>query len=141
MEERIKIYGMTLAKDVYLNGYEFSFEDLSLFGLELRAPGQGERFFHITAYMTPDEQIHLFPVTGRPNDNPGGISYPAELLSFYGPHFGDRYGIMCRALQCLFDHDVPVLQAGCTGASIAVALPKGRGEAAEQALKDVFENP
>jgi len=141
VEERIKIYGMTLAKDVYLNGYEFSFEDLSLFGLELRAPGQGERFFHITAYMTPDEQIHLFPVTGRPNDNPGGISYPAELLSFYGPHFGDRYGIMCRALQCLFDHDVPVLQAGCTGASIAVALPKGRGEAAEQALKDVFENP
>nr|NJM03748.1 hypothetical protein [Desulfobacula sp.] len=140
-EERIKTYGMTLAGDLYLNGYEFSFEGLSRFGRELRAPGQGERFFHITAYMTPDHQTHLFPVSGQPNGSPGGMSYPVELLSFYGPHFGDRYGIMSRAMSCLSRHGIPVLQAGCTGASIALALPKGRGGDAEQALTDVFENP
>jgi hypothetical protein len=141
VEERIKTYGMTLVKDVYLKGYEFSFEDLSRFGKKLEEQGKGERFSHITAYMTPDQQIHLYPVTGRPHDNPGGMSYPAELLSFYGPHFGDRYGIMSRALRCLSQHDIPVLQAGCTGASICMVLPRARGEAAEQALKDVFENP
>ncbi|MCM2285627.1 MAG: hypothetical protein NDI81_12650 [Desulfobacula sp.] len=141
VEERIKTYGMTLVKDVYLRGYEFSFEDLSMFGKKIEDQGKGERFSHITAYMTPDQQILLYPVTGKPHDSFGGILCPAELLSFYGPHFGDRYGIMSRALKCLFRHDIHVLQAGCTGASICMVLPKGRGEAAEQALKEVFENP
>jgi len=141
VEERIKTYGMTLVKDVYLKGYEFSFEDLPGFGKRFQEQGKGERFSHITAYMTPDQRIHLFLVTGKPHDNSGGLSCPVELLSFYGPHFGDRYGIMSRALKCLPQHDIPVLQAGCTGASICMVLPKARGEAAEQALKDVFENP
>ncbi len=141
VEERIKTYGMTLIKDVYLKGYEFTFEDLSGFGKKLEKQGKGERFSHITAYMTPDQRIHLYPVTGKPDDNPGGMLCPAELLSFYGPHFGDRYGIMSRALKCLSQHDIPVLQAGCTGASICMVLSRARGESAEQALKDVFENP
>ncbi len=141
VEERIKTYGMTLVKDVYLKGYEFSFEDLSRFGKKLEEQGKGERFSHVTAYMTPDQRIHLYPVTGKPDDNPGGVSYHAELLSFYGPHFGDRYGIMSRAMKCLFHSDIRVLQAGCTGASICMVLPEGRSEAAEQALKGVFENP
>ncbi len=141
VEERIKTYGMTLVKDVYLKGYEFSFEALSRFGKNLEEQGKGKRFSHITAYMTPDQQIHLYPVTGKPDDTSGGFSYHVELLSFYGPHFGDRYGIMSRALRCLSQHDIPVLQAGCTGASISMVLPRARGEAAEQALKDVFENP
>lgn len=141
VEERIKTYGMALVKDVYLEGYEFSFEDLSRFGKKLKEQGKGERFFHITAYMTPDQRIYLYPVTGKPHDNPGGMLCSAEVLSFYGPHFGDRYGIMGRALKCLSQHDIPVIQAGCTGASICIVLPRAGGEAAEQALKDVFENP
>jgi hypothetical protein len=140
VEERIKTYGMTLVKDVYLRGYEFSFEDLSRFGKIMEGQGKGDRFSHITAYMTPDQRIHLYPVTANPHGN-GEMAYPAEVLSFYGPHFGDRYGIMSRALKCLFRHDIHLLQAGCTGASICMVLPRGRGEAAEQALKEVFENP
>jgi len=141
VEERIKTYGMTLAGDLTLNGYEFAFEDVSRFGRELRAPGGEDRFFHITAYMTPDRRIALFLLTGESTVGSCLDSRPAELLSFYGPHFGDRYGIMGRAMGCLSRHGVPVLQAGCTGASIALVLPKGWGEAAEQALTDVFENP
>ncbi len=141
VEERIKTYGMTLARDLNLNGYELSFKDLPGFGQKFRQEGEGGRFSHVTAFMTPDRRISLFLLTGETGSDSCSDSRPAELLSFYGPHFGDRYGIMGRAMDCLSRHGVPVLQAGCTGASIAVVLPKGRGETAEQALKEVFENP
>jgi len=141
IEEKIKTYGMVLTTDLNLNIYEFSFEHLSTFGQRLRSLNTHDCFSNVSAYMTPDQQIHLFLLTGKPQIDLGQNVYPAELLSFHGPHFGDRHGIMSRTLQCLQNHEIPVLQACCTGASIHILLQKGRGTKAKQALTTVFENP
>ncbi len=64
-----------------------------------------------------------------------------DLISFHGPHFGDRYKIFWTAMDCLTDDHVPVLVAGCTGASISLTVPYGQGRAARNALARGFEAP
>ena len=83
----------------------------------------------------------LFLLTGKSLGIAAHKICTAELLSFHGPHFGDRHSIISRALNCLSQKSIPVLQADCTGASIGIVLPQGKGEAAKQALVDVFEIP
>ena len=141
VEEKIKTYGMVLTTGLNLNVYEFSFDHLSRFGQRLRSLKTHDCFSNVSAYMTPDQQIHLFLLTGKTQIDLEQSVYPAELLSFHGPHFGDRHGIMSRTMQCLLNHEIRVLQACCTGASIHIILPKDRGPEAKQALTTVFENP
>lgn len=81
------------------------------------APGNQDLFFDGTPLMTVD------------------------LISFHGPHFGDRYKILGTAMDCLKQDHVPVLVAGCTGASISLAVPYGQGKAAQNALAKGFEAP
>lgn len=142
VEEKIKTYGMTLVPDLTLNAYLFSFDRLAGFGRELRfIEDREDKFFHTCAHLVSPEHIHLFLLTGKSSGFTAPQTCPAELLSFHGPHFGDRHSIISRALNCLSKKSIPVLQAACTGSSIGIVLPRGKGEAAKQVLTDVFENP
>jgi hypothetical protein len=86
---------------------------------------------------------------GRADMDPGGRESvfdrtpfrTVDLISFHGPHFGDRYKIFWTAMDCLTEDHVPVLVAGCTGASISLAVPDGQGRAARNALARGFEAP
>lgn len=65
----------------------------------------------------------------------------ADLIGFHGPHFGDRYRILQTALDCLESQRVPLLIAGCTGASVSLVVPQGAGAEARHALARGFEAP
>lgn len=71
----------------------------------------------------------------------GRVQRPVELLYFQGPHFGDRYGIAAAALGALHRAAVPVIAAGCTGASIYIVLDPGRADEAVASLSDAFRVP
>lgn len=66
---------------------------------------------------------------------------PVELICFHGPHFGDRYGIADTALGTLRKKGLPILVAGCTGASVYIVVPESRSESAVEILSDVFDTP
>jgi aspartokinase len=66
---------------------------------------------------------------------------PVELVYFHGPHFGDRYGIADMALGTLRRKGLPILAAGCTGASVYIVVPEQRSAEVKQILSDVFDTP
>lgn len=142
VEKKIKTYGITLTHDLQLCSYLFSFDRLAEYGQELQTrKNKKDKFFYISAVMTTLAQIRLFLLTEKSMAIPAYQTCPAELLSFYGPHFGDRHSIISRALNCLLKNSIPVLQAGCTGASIGIVLPEGKGKDAKRVLKSVFGIP
>lgn len=142
VEKKIKTYGITLVSDLHLCSYLFSFNQLAEYGQKIQSLKNKEnKFFYISAVVTSSEQIHLFLLTEKSLDIPARQTCTAELLSFHGPHFGDRHSIISRALNCLSKKSIPVLQTGCTGASIGIVLPEGKGKEAKKILNDVFEIP
>lgn len=66
---------------------------------------------------------------------------PVEVIYFHGPHFGDRYGIAAAAVKELHAGKVACLAMDCTGASIHLAVPDGRGDEAVQHLRRSFSIP
>lgn len=142
VEEKIKTYGITLVPDLNLGSYLFSFDQLAKIRQEIPSmEDKDNKFFHTTAYMSSQEKICFFLLTGKSLEIAAHKTCTAELLSFHGPHFGDRHSIISRALNCLSQKSIPVLQADCTGASIGIILPQGMGGDAKHALMDVFETP
>jgi len=52
------------------------------------------------------------------------LTSPVELISFHGPHFGDRYGIADTAFKTLDGQGVPILITVCSGAAVYIVLPE-----------------
>lgn len=142
VEEKIKTYGIALVPDLNLGSYLFSFDQLAKIRQEIPSMEDKEnKFFYTAAYMSSQEKICFFLLTGKSLGIAVHKTCTADLLSFHGPHFGDRHSIISRALNCLSQKSIPILRADCTGASIGIILPEGKGEEAKQALMDVFEIP
>ncbi len=142
VEKKIKTYGIALVPDLNLSSYLFSFDQLAGFGQKIRSIEDKDlSFFHTSIHMASPEQIHLYLLTENKLSLAGGKTRFADLLSFHGPHFGDRHSIVSRALSCLAKESIPVLQTDCTGASISIVLPQGKGKVAKLSLIDVFESP
>jgi len=69
------------------------------------------------------------------------LTYPVELISFQGPHFGDRYGIAHTAFKALDGQGVPVLITVCSGAAVYIVLPENMLQEARPLLAEAFEVP
>ena len=69
------------------------------------------------------------------------LNYPVELISFQGPHFGDRYGIADTAFNALDGQGVPVLITVCSGAAVYIVLPEKKLQEAKSVLSEAFEVP
>ncbi len=69
------------------------------------------------------------------------LTSPVELISFQGPHFGDRYGIAYSAFKALEDRGVPILIAACSGAAVYIVLPEKKLQDARPLLLEAFEVP
>jgi aspartokinase len=69
------------------------------------------------------------------------LTRSVELISFQGPHFGDRYGIADTALKVLDDHKIPILITACSGAAVYLVLPEKKLYEARPLLAEVFEIP
>ena len=141
-EEKIKTYGITLVTGLTLSHHVVSLANLAEFGQKIQSvAGKEGRFFHTLASMGSPGQVHFSLLTDPSMVIACGHSCPADFLSFQGPHFGDRHSIISRAIHCLSQGRVPLLQTGCTGAHIGIVVPRGQGKMAKKTLQDVFDCP
>ena len=69
------------------------------------------------------------------------LTSPVELISFQGPHFGDRYGIADSAFKALDGQRIPILIAACSGAAVYIVLPENKLHEARASLAEAFTVP
>lgn len=67
--------------------------------------------------------------------------FSVEVIFFYGPHFGDRYGIAEAALQTLAGVGIYPAATACSGSCVYLVLPEGRSEEAVRVLSESFDIP
>lgn len=141
-EETIKTYGIAVTRDLSLGTADLTDDQLIEIGLRMESAQEAQpRFLYAAAGPGGPEQTFFCCVADQPVDFLPWQTRTVDMLSFHGPHFGDRYNIAGRALDCLSDHQINVLHAGCTGASITLIVPQGEGRGAKKALSQIFEVP
>ncbi len=158
-EKKIKTYGFSLESDLTLLGLSCSFEDLEAAGNAIH--DMDAKFYFSSAVVhdvsAPVHEVsapvhertcHLYCLTkldaGDISDRFTGLDPHIEtvdLVTFHGPHFGDRFGIFNSAVACLELAGLTLVLAGCTGASVSLVLPSGQGAKALPALEKGFETP
>lgn len=120
------------------------FSDLILFDLFLMGPSD-ERQCHFSVVVPDRKKNHVKTFLGEMNPQFAGIKLrfttPVELLYFYGPHFGDRYGIADYTFNALSQCKIPLIASACSGASIYLVLPENYALKAKTAFSNLFEIP
>lgn len=66
---------------------------------------------------------------------------PVELLYFFGPHFGDRFGIADYTFNALAENNLSVIASSFSSASIFLVLPEHGALKAKAVFSDRFEIP
>ncbi|MFN2354212.1 MAG: hypothetical protein ABR512_06780 [Desulfopila sp.] len=61
----------------------------------------------------------------------------ADMVSFHGPHFHDRYGIAELAYSSLKTTGCRLLASGCTGTSVTIVVAGGQAETAAEKLRQI----
>lgn len=141
VEEKIRTYGIQLTTDLFMHQIRDSHDRLTQTGKNMAASVGSDALFHlVSAIRTSDRIVDILFVV---DPGPGAVdgTLPVDLITFHGPHFGDRYRILQTALDCLARGRVPLHAAACAGASISLVFPAGDGETARTALTKGFEAP
>jgi len=94
-----------------------------------------ERFWADSVLSSIDKRVDL------ESEKYFQLTSPVELISFHGPHFGDRYGIAYSAFKALDDQEVPILITVCSGAAVYIVLPEKKLHEARPILAEAFEVP
>ncbi len=140
VEEKIKTYGIGRMPGLELHQTRCTLKELADAGEKMAGMARlDKKFYFVSAMPGPKDLYDLFLLTDP--DTGGTPAMTADFISFHGPHFGDRYKILGTAMDCLAAGRVPVILAGCTGASISLVVPAGRGQDAQNALVSGFESP
>ena len=157
-EPRIKTYGFHGACNLSLLEIGFKTERLGQWGSVIQKLGDLDISFNLvlTQYLGPqrlrthllfkcqwEAEIlgHINPVIQIDAGEQIHVTSPVELIYFYGPHFGDRYGIADSVFRALTAKSIPILAAGCSGSAVYLVLPKGKAQDARTFLSDAFEAP
>ncbi len=139
-EEKIKTYGIQVILGLNLYRMQAACDQLAEISGHVPGLDPLEKKFHFVSAMPGAEANYELVILTDPGK--GFQPYmTADLISFHGPHFGDRYRILQTALDCLETDRVPLLLAGCTGASISLVVPAGQGIFAQKSLTRGFEAP
>lgn len=143
VEEKIKTYGIQLIPGVTLLRMQDDQDRLMQIRLRLMAGGGSDDLFHLVSVMrVSGKRVDaVFVVDPGQFSSEGEGREPVDLITFHGPHFGDRYRILQVALSCLEIDRVPLRAATCAGASISLVFPAGAGTVAQTALAKGFEAP
>jgi hypothetical protein len=138
VEEKIRTYGIQLIQGLFV---------VQLQTIRDRFSRIADTEFHLMSVM---------PNPGRPEQDADDVivvsdgslagedtaaRQSVDLITFHGPHFGDRYRILQTALDCLETEQIPLRVAACAGASISLVFPAGTGHAAKIALEKGFDAP
>lgn len=64
-----------------------------------------------------------------------------DMISFQGPHFGERFGILDAAFQALSSGKIRVIASVCSVSCVYLVLEAGQSERAASALSEAFDVP
>lgn len=156
-EPKIKTYGFQVKTDLRLYSANISVDQMAEWGDQIENGGEESNFLMTLVQMASQEtlRVHLlFDQAQRATTPPvaidrktalAGIDFrcdsPVELVYFQGPHFGDRYGIADAAFRALAAQSIPVLAAGCTGASIYIVVADKQAKTVIRCLSESFTVP
>lgn len=157
-EPKIKTYGFQDATDLSLLELEFKSEQTSEWGSGIQEMGntgirfelvliqyvreQGLRLYILFKRKWEDKVIpHIRRVIRKDDGETFHVTSPVELIFFYGPHFGDRYGIADSVFKTLSRNSIPILAAGCSGSAVYLVLPERMAMEAKTLLAEAFEVP
>jgi aspartokinase len=157
-EPKPKTYGFKEILDLSLLDIEIKPGKMAQWGLWLmELADRGIGFHLILAKYSTHQNLRLYILLEKPwtdrvlsyiatkidpdSEKDFHLNYPVELISFQGPHFGDRYGIADTAFKALDEQGVPVLITVCSGAAVYIVLPEKKLQAAKSLLIEAFEVP
>jgi hypothetical protein len=161
VEKKIKTYAIQTRSHVMLCRFDIHTDLLAVWGEQIQRLGDlGIRFHYASSFSSESNIIRLFlvlepesPHSENYNQHFFSGIFPkemipcchflsfADMISFHGPHFGDRYGIAAHAFAAMRHRSTPVLLMGCVGSSISMVVPSGMGDKAKAALSEFFETP
>ena len=157
-EPKIKTYGFQEDTDLSLLELAFKPGQLSEWGLGIHEIGdfgvrfelvliqylaeRGLRVYLFFKRKWEDKVItHIRRIIRKGAEETFYVTSPVELIYFYGPHFGDRYGIADVAFEALNRKAIPVLAAVCSGSAIYLVFPERMAQEARTLLAETFEVP
>jgi aspartokinase len=157
-EPKPKIYGFREVTDLSLLSIAVKAEKMAQWGLWFLELADLDIDFHlILAKYSNHKQLRLYILLEKlwadnvlsyigkriafEPEKDFMLTSPVELISFQGPHFGDRYGIAHTAFKALDDQGIPILVAACSGAAVYIVLPEKKLQEARPLLAEVFETP
>ena len=157
-EPKPKIYGFKEVSDLSLMNIEIKPGEMSHWGLWLMELADLDIGFHlILAKYSTRQRLRLYILLEKfwadrvlfhinkkidlESEQYFHLTSPVELISFQGPHFGDRYGIAHSAFKALDDQKVPIILAACSGAAVYIVLPEKMLQGARALLTEAFEVP
>jgi hypothetical protein len=155
-EARIKTYGFHRLTDLSLFELTLDSFELPLFGRALCRMGEEGIPLVLTFCWGPSQGLAACFVVPRAFE--GEVrdrlreetalsgeeairALPVEVVYFYGPHFGDRYGIAEAALKVLAASGIRATATACSGSCVYLVLREGQSEEAVRALSRTFEIP
>jgi hypothetical protein len=161
VEKKIKTYAIQTSRNVMLCRFDIHNDLLAVWGERIqRLEDLGIRFQYASSFISEENLIRLFLVLGSeaphsenlnqqlfsdifPKDMSPSCHFMAssDIISFHGPHFGDRYGIAAHAFAAMRHRSIPVLLMGCVGSSITIVVPAGMSQITREALTEFFETP
>jgi hypothetical protein len=161
VEKKIKTYAIQTRDNVKLCRFDIHTDLLAVWGDHIqRLDDLGIRFHYVSAFISEKNHIRLFSVLESENSHFNNATHHffsdifpkelsaccdflllADIISFHGPHFGDRYGISAHAFSAMQHRSIPVLLMGCVGSSISIVVPAGMSQKGRDALSEFFETP
>ena len=157
-EQKPKTYGFKEVLDLSLINIAIKPDKISQWGLWLIELADHHMGFHlISAKYSMLRELRLYILierrwmdsmlsyiggkVGPDSEKDLYLTRQVELISFQGPHFGDRYGIADTAFKVLDDHKIPILIAACSAAAVYLVLPEKKLQEARPLLAEAFEVP
>lgn len=157
-EDKPKTYGFRAVTDLSLLHIDIRPEKMSPWGLRiLELANNGVEFYLVLAKYSSHLNLSLYILAEKFSaekvlssldagfdlefEKDFRLISPVELISFQGPHFGDRYGIAHTAFKALDDHGIPILITVCSGAAVYIVLPEKKLQKAKSLLAEAFEAP
>jgi len=153
-EERIKTYGFSVVRGLSLVRLQFSDEHSGRVGRglcnleESRTPVllavghlDGDRMgLDLLVETGGLDQLAdgLREILSSAGEVPAGISSQVGMITFQGPHYGDRYGIADAAFGALADRGISIMTAGCSGSSVYIVVHESCLEEAHEILNQTF---
>jgi len=151
-ESRIKTYGFQRLADLALIElscpltkmrslgeilYQDDLKMLSAKFITAQASGHEVSFY----FCLPVEQGRNFyaSLEKHPSSPINRYIYPVGIIFFYGPDFGDRYGIAEATFSAISKEGIQIIASGCASSSVFLILAQDDLESAEQVLTKTFE--